>query len=64
MAGLSNKSVSMQGLFAFFISQSLDLVAIAIGWNYYKKSLSLPVSRQNISRFFGGHNDDTEVIVP
>lgn len=50
---LLNISVT-QGLLAFFIIQFLALAGIVIGWNYYKKSLSLPLTRQNIRRLTGG----------
>jgi len=50
---LFNMSVT-QGLLAFSIIQFLGLVSIAMGWNHYKKSLTLPLTRQHIRRFVGG----------
>jgi hypothetical protein len=50
---LLNMSVT-QGLLACCMIQFLGLVGIAMGWNFYKKSLSLPQTRQNICRLTGG----------
>ena len=50
---LLNMSVT-QSLLACCMLQILCLVGIAMGWNYYKKSLSLPLTRQNIRRLTGG----------
>lgn len=49
---LLNMSVT-QGLLACCLIQFLGLVGIAMAWNYYKKSLSLPLTRQNIRRLIG-----------
>tara|TARA_R110002050_G_scaffold9504_2_gene33454 strand:+ start:30186 stop:30608 length:423 start_codon:yes stop_codon:yes gene_type:complete len=55
---LLNMSVT-QCLLAFCIIQILALLSMIVGWNYYKKSLSLPLSRQHIRRFIGGEGRDT-----
>ncbi|HEC60392.1 hypothetical protein LCGC14_1517910 [marine sediment metagenome] len=55
---LFNMSVT-QGLLAFCIIQLLALVGIIISCNYYKRSLSLPLTRQNIRQFIGKKNSDT-----
>lgn len=55
---LLNTSVT-QGLLTFFIIQFLGLVGISIGWKHYKKSLTLPLTRQHISRLVGDRNSDT-----
>ena len=55
---LLNMSVT-QGLLVFCVIQFLGLVGIAMAWNYYKKSLSLPLTRQNIRRITGGQSSDT-----
>lgn len=49
---LLNMSVT-QGLLAFCIIQILGLAVIVISWNHYKKSLTLPLTRQNIRQFIG-----------
>lgn len=55
---LLNMSVT-QGLLACCMIQVLGLLGIAMGWNYYKKSLSLPLTRQNIRQLTGGQGSDT-----
>jgi len=55
---LLNASIT-QSLFAFFISQALGLIGIALSWKYYKKSFSLPLTRQHIQKIMGGKNSDT-----
>mgnify|MGYP003625293307 FL=1 len=55
---LLNMSVT-QGLLTFFMIQFLGLIAIAMGWNHYKKSLTLPLTRQHIRQFVGGESNDT-----
>lgn len=55
---LVNMSVT-QGLLAFCIIQFLGLVGIVMSWNYYKKSLSLPLTRQNIRQLMGRQKSDT-----
>jgi hypothetical protein len=55
---LLNLSVT-QGLLACCMIQILGLAGIAMGWNYYKKSLSLPLTRQNIRQLTGGQGSDT-----
>jgi hypothetical protein len=54
---LLNLSVT-QGLLACCMIQFLGLVGIAMGWNFYKKSLSLPLTRQNIRRLTGEESSD------
>lgn len=48
-----------QGLLAFFISQILALLGICLGWSHYKKSLSLPLTREHIQRLTAGQSHDT-----
>jgi len=48
-----------QGLFAFFISQALALLGICLGWGHYKKSLSLPLTREHLQRLTAGQSHDT-----
>lgn len=55
---LINMSVT-QGLIACCLIQLLGLVGVAIVWNYYKKSLSLPLTRRNISQLIGRQSSDT-----
>tara|TARA_R110002153_G_scaffold107109_4_gene246886 strand:- start:55158 stop:55580 length:423 start_codon:yes stop_codon:yes gene_type:complete len=55
---LLNMSVT-QGLLTFFMIQFLGLIAITMGWNHYKKSLTLPLTRQHIRQFVGGESNDT-----
>ena len=55
---LLNMSVT-QGLLAFFIIQILGLVGVFTGWQHYKKSLTLPLTRQHISQLVGGKKSDT-----
>ncbi len=55
---LLNMSVT-QGLLAFFLIQLLGLVSIILGLNYYRKSLSLPLTRKNIRRLIRRENSDT-----
>lgn len=57
-AYLLNASIT-QGLLAFLIIQLLSLAAIAMGWNRYKKSLTLPLTRQQIRRIIEGQTNDT-----
>lgn len=54
---LFNMSVT-QGLLGFFIVQLLGLAAITVSWDFYKKSLSLPLTRQHIRRLIEGENND------
>lgn len=53
-----NSSIT-QGLCAFFISQTLALIALCLGWHCYKKSLSLPLSREHIKQLVRGQYNDT-----
>lgn len=55
---LLNTSVT-QGLLAFLIIQVLSLGAIVMGWNHYKRSLTLPLTRQHIRRIVEGQSNDT-----
>ena len=55
---LLNTSVT-QGLLAFFIIQLLGLVAISMGCKHYKKSLTLPLTRQHIRRLVGDQSSDS-----
>lgn len=55
---LLNTSIT-QSLLAFFISQMLGLLGIYMSWTYYKKSLSLPLTRQHIQNIVGGQGSDT-----
>lgn len=55
---LLNTSIT-QSLLAFFISQALGLIGISMSWNYYKKSLRLPLTRQHIQNIVGGQGRDT-----
>jgi len=48
-----------QGLLALFISQILALLGICLGWWHYKKSLSLPLTREHIQRLNAGQSHDT-----
>lgn len=52
-------SSTTQGLLAFFISQILALLGICLGWGHYKKSLSLPLTRQHIQQLTTGQSRDT-----
>ncbi|MFT6927977.1 MAG: putative membrane protein YqjE [Psychromonas sp.] len=47
------------GLLAFFVCQILALLAIFWGWGHYKKSLSLPLTREHIQQFTAGKNHDS-----
>ena len=58
MVYLLNTSI-MQGLLTFFISQTLALLGICTSWKYYKKSLSLPLTREHIKHIVGGQNSDS-----
>ncbi|SIS42304.1 hypothetical protein [Neptunomonas antarctica] len=55
---LINTSVT-QGLLAFFIIQFLGLVSIIMGLKHYKKSLTLPLTRQHIRQLVRGQSSDT-----
>ncbi|MFT6987433.1 MAG: hypothetical protein ACJAT7_003288 [Psychromonas sp.] len=55
---LLNTSIT-QGLLTFFISQALGLMGICMSWKYYKKSFSLPLTREHIQNIIGGQNSDT-----
>jgi hypothetical protein len=48
-----------QGLLAFFVSQMLALLGIFWGWGHYKKSLSLPLTREHLQRLTAGQSHDT-----
>lgn len=48
-----------QGLIAFFVIQLLGLAGIVIGLNHYKKSLTLPLTRQHIRHIVGSQSNDT-----
>ena len=43
----------------FSVLLAWQVYLLNMGWNYYKKSLSLPLSRQHIRRFIGGEGRDT-----
>lgn len=55
---LLNTSIT-QGLLAFFLSQALALIGMVLSWNYYKRSLSLPLTRQQLRHLVGGPGSDT-----
>lgn len=55
---LLNMSVTL-GLLAFCLIQILGLVAIVVSWNHYKKSLSLPLTRQHIHQLIEGEHNET-----
>ncbi|MFA7553536.1 MAG: hypothetical protein WCY88_04730 [Spongiibacteraceae bacterium] len=48
-----------QGLLAFLIIHVAALIGIVVGWRHYRKSLSLPLSRQHIRQLMGGQDHDT-----
>lgn len=53
---LFNASVT-QSLLVFFVSQALGLIALALSWKYYKKSFSLPLTRQHIQKIMEQDSD-------
>tara|TARA_R110001583_G_scaffold16561_9_gene67810 strand:- start:367 stop:789 length:423 start_codon:yes stop_codon:yes gene_type:complete len=55
---LVNNSIT-QGLLALFISQALVLLGICLGWRHYKKSLSLPLTREHIQQLTAGQSRET-----
>jgi hypothetical protein len=55
---LFSSSVTL-ALFTFFIIQFISLIGIIVGGSYYKKSLSLPLTRQHINRLVKGDENDT-----
>ena len=55
---LLNASVS-QGLLFLCFFQFFGLFSISIGWKYYQKSLSLPLTRKHIRQLIEGLNRDS-----
>jgi len=55
---LFSSSVTL-ALFTFFIIQFFCLISIIAGCFYYKKSLSLPLTRQHINQLIKGDINDT-----
>ena len=53
-----NASVT-QGLLAFLVIQLAGLACICSAWKHYRKSLSLPLTRQQLQAFVGGQRRDT-----
>jgi uncharacterized membrane protein YqjE len=48
-----------QGLLFLCAFQFLGLLGIVIGWKYYQKSLTLPLTRQHIRQIIKGQSSDS-----
>jgi hypothetical protein len=49
------------GLVAFVATQLLALLGIREAWSHYRKSLSLPLTRQHLQALVGGQSGDSQI---